>query len=84
VQREGARREAGAVGGVRKLNVLVWQIHGSYLNTLVQSFAGAPYRFYLPTKPVSPRATEGAGRPTPGRPRRSRYRPRRWATWIWT
>jgi hypothetical protein len=46
---------------VRKLNVLVWQIHGSYLNTLVQSFAGAPYRFYLPTKPGKPEGYGGRG-----------------------
>jgi hypothetical protein len=46
---------------VRELNVLVWQIHGSYLNTLVQSFAGAPYRFYLPTKPSRPEGYGGRG-----------------------
>jgi hypothetical protein len=46
---------------VRELNVLVWQIHGSYLNTLVQSFAGAPYRFYLPTKPGKPEGYGGRG-----------------------
>ena len=46
---------------MRKLNVLVWQIHGSYLNTLVQSFAGAPYRFYLPTKPGKPEGYGGRG-----------------------
>jgi hypothetical protein len=46
---------------VRKLNVLVWQIHGSYLNTLVQSFAGTPYRFYLPTKPGKPEGYGGRG-----------------------
>ncbi len=43
------------------MNVLVWQIHGSYLNTLVQSFAGAPYRFYLPTKPGKPEGYGGRG-----------------------
>ena len=39
------------------LNVLVWQIHGSYLNTLVQ----APHRFYLPTKPDKPEGYGGRG-----------------------
>jgi len=42
---------------MRKLNVLVWQIHGSYLNTLVQ----APHRFYLPTKPDKPEGYGGRG-----------------------
>jgi hypothetical protein len=42
---------------VRKLNVLIWQIHGSYLNTLVQ----APHRFYLPTKPDKPEGYGGRG-----------------------
>ncbi|MBA3474670.1 MAG: glycosyltransferase family 4 protein [Rubrobacter sp.] len=46
---------------MRELNVLVWQIHGSYLNTLVQSFTGAPYRFYLPTKPDKPEGYGGRG-----------------------
>jgi hypothetical protein len=46
---------------VRELNVLVWQIHGSYLNTLVQSFIGAPYRFYLPTKPGKSEGYGGRG-----------------------
>jgi hypothetical protein len=46
---------------VSQLNVLVWQIHGSYLNTLVQGFAGAPYRFYLPTKPGKPEGYGGRG-----------------------
>ena len=39
------------------MNVLVWQIHGSYLNTLVQ----APHRFYLPTKPDKPEGYGGRG-----------------------
>jgi glycosyltransferase involved in cell wall biosynthesis len=39
------------------LNILVWQIHGSYLNTLVQ----APHRFYLPTKPGKPEGYGGRG-----------------------
>ncbi len=39
------------------LNVLVWQIHGSYLNTLVQ----APHRFYLPTRPGKPEGYGGRG-----------------------
>ncbi len=43
------------------LNILVWQIHGSYLNTLVQSFAGTPHRFYLPTKPGKPEGYGGRG-----------------------
>lgn len=43
------------------MNVLVWQIHGSYLNTLVQGFADAPYRFYLPTKPGKPEGYGGRG-----------------------
>ena len=42
---------------MRKLNVLVWQIHGSYLNTLVQ----APHRFYLPTKPDKSEGYGGRG-----------------------
>jgi hypothetical protein len=42
---------------VRRLNVLVWQIHGSYLNTLVQ----APHRFYLPTRPGKPEGYGGRG-----------------------
>jgi glycosyl transferase family 1 len=42
---------------VRKLNILVWQIHGSYLNTLVQT----PHRFYLPTKPGKPEGYGGRG-----------------------
>jgi len=42
---------------VRKLNVLVWQIHGSYLNTLVQ----APHHFYLPTRPGKPEGYGGRG-----------------------
>ena len=43
------------------MNVLVWQIHGSYLNTLVRSFAGEPHRFYLPTKPDKPEGYGGRG-----------------------
>ena len=43
------------------MNVLVWQIHGSYLNTLVRSFAGGPHRFYLPTKPDKPEGYGGRG-----------------------
>lgn len=42
---------------MRKLNILVWQIHGSYLNTLVQ----APHRFYLPTKPGKSEGYGGRG-----------------------
>ncbi len=42
---------------MRKLNILVWQIHGSYLNTFVQ----APHRFYLPTKPGKPEGYGGRG-----------------------
>ena len=42
---------------MRKLNVLVWQIHGSYLNTLVQT----PHRFYLPTRPGKPEGYGGRG-----------------------
>ena len=38
-------------------NILIWQIHGSYLNTLVQT----PYRFYLPTKPDKPEGYGGRG-----------------------
>ena len=37
--------------------MLIWQIHGSYLNTLVQ----APHRFYLPTKPDKPEGYGGRG-----------------------
>ncbi len=43
------------------LNILIWQIHGSYLNTLVQSFAGTQHRFYLPTKPGKPEGYGGRG-----------------------
>ena len=43
------------------MNVLIWQIHGSYLNTLVRSFAGMPHRFYLPTKPDKPEGYGGRG-----------------------
>jgi hypothetical protein len=46
---------------VSKLNVLIWQIHGSYLNTLVQGFAGTPHRFYLPTRPSKPEGYGGRG-----------------------
>ena len=42
---------------MRRLNILIWQIHGSYLNTLVQ----APHRFYLPTKPDKPEGYGGRG-----------------------
>lgn len=43
------------------MNILVWQIHGSYLNTLVRSFAGGEHRFYLPTKPDKPEGYGGRG-----------------------
>lgn len=43
------------------MNVLIWQIHGSYLNTLVRSFAGGPHRFYLPTKRDKPEGYGGRG-----------------------
>ena len=46
---------------MRQLKVLVWQIHGSYLNTLVRSFAGGPHHFYLPTKPDKPEGYGGRG-----------------------
>jgi hypothetical protein len=49
---------------MRRLNVLVWQIHGSYLNTLVQ----APHRFYLPTKPGKPEGYGGRGPTYPWSP----------------
>ncbi|MDX6379898.1 MAG: hypothetical protein QOI57_922 [Rubrobacteraceae bacterium] len=49
---------------MRKLNVLAWQIHGSYLNTLVQ----APHRFYLPTKPGKPEGYGGRGPTFPWSP----------------
>lgn len=42
---------------MKKLNILIWQIHGSYLNTLVQ----ASHRFYLPTKPGKPEGYGGRG-----------------------
>ena len=41
--------------------MLIWQIHGSYLNTLVRSFAGSTHRFYLPTKPDKPEGYGGRG-----------------------
>ena len=40
-----------------ELNILVWHIHGSYLNLLVQ----APHRFYLPVKPGRPEGYGGKG-----------------------
>jgi hypothetical protein len=40
-----------------ELNVLVWHIHGSYLNLLVQ----APHNFYLPVKPGRPEGYGGKG-----------------------
>ena len=43
------------------MNVLIWQIHGSYLNTLVRSFGGGPHRFYLPVKPDKPEGYGGRG-----------------------
>ncbi len=44
--------------------MLVWQIHGSYLNSLVQGFAAfskTAHRFYLPTKPERPEGYGGRG-----------------------
>lgn len=49
---------------MQRLNILVWQIHGSYLNTLVQS----PHRFYLPVKPGRPEGYGGRGPTFPWSP----------------
>jgi glycosyltransferase involved in cell wall biosynthesis len=46
---------------MKTFDVLIWQTHGSYLNTLVRSFVGRPYRFYLPTKPDKPEGYGGRG-----------------------
>lgn len=43
---------------MERLKVLVWHIHGSYLNCLVQ----APHDFYLPIKPGLPEGYGGKGK----------------------
>jgi len=43
---------------MRRLRILVWHIHGSYLNCLVQ----APHDFYLPIKEGRPEGYGGRGR----------------------
>lgn len=43
---------------MKRLNVLIWHIHGSYLNYLVQG----PHNFYLPVKPGRPEGYGGKGR----------------------
>lgn len=50
------------------MNVLVWQVHGSYLNTLVRSFEGKGHRFYLPTKPGKSEGYGGRGATFPWSP----------------
>ena len=42
---------------MRRLKILVWHIHGTYLNCLVQ----APHDFYLPIKPGRPEGYGGRG-----------------------
>lgn len=41
-----------------RLKILIWHIHGSYLNCIVQ----APHDFFLPTKPGRPEGYGGRGR----------------------
>lgn len=41
-----------------RLNILIWHIHGTYLNNLTQ----APHNFYLPIKPGRPEGYGGKGR----------------------
>src|SRR5579884_4305749 len=43
---------------VRRLNILIWHIHGSYLNTL----ARIEHNWYLPIKPGRPEGYGGRGR----------------------
>lgn len=43
--------------GHRRLNVLVWHVHGTYLNLLVR----APHNFYLPVLPGRPEGYGGRG-----------------------
>jgi len=43
---------------VRRLNILIWHIHGSYLNALVR----LAHRWYLPVKPGRPEGYGGRGR----------------------
>src|SRR5439155_1532281 len=42
---------------MRRLNILIWHIHGSYLNTL----ARIEHNWYLPTKPGLPEGYGGRG-----------------------
>ena len=42
---------------MKELNILVWHIHGSYLNLLVQG----PHRYYLPVKEGRPEGYGGKG-----------------------
>lgn len=42
---------------MERLRILIWHIHGSYLNCLVQ----APHDFYLPVKPGRPEGYGGRG-----------------------
>lgn len=59
--------------GLKRYRVLVWHIHGSYLNYLVQ----APHDFYLPVK--NDRSEGYRGKGAGGRLTRRFYRTR--ATW---
>lgn len=43
---------------MKRLRILVWHIHGSYLNCLVR----APHEFYLPVKPGLPEGYGGKGK----------------------
>src|SRR6185437_9363402 len=45
-------------GCMRRLNILAWHIHGSYLNAL----ARIPHNWYLPVKPDRPEGYGGRGR----------------------
>ncbi|HEV2108558.1 MAG TPA: glycosyltransferase, partial [Thermomicrobiales bacterium] len=53
-----ARRPEARLGGVmRRLKILIWHIHGSYLNAL----ARIDHEWYLPTKPGQPEGYGGRG-----------------------
>lgn len=43
---------------MQRLNILIWHIHGSYLNAL----ARIPHNWYVPTKPGRPEGYGGRGR----------------------
>ena len=45
------------MSSIRRLNILIWHIHGSYLNTL----ARIEQNWYLPVKPTRPEGYGGRG-----------------------